>query len=459
MTENNNFRTKTATIDEYGKRKWVFAKLPKGKLTNYRRTLGFILFSFFLAAPHIKVHGEPLMLLGFAERKFILFGSLFWPQDSYILAILMLTIMVFLILFTVIYGRIFCGWLCPQTVFLEFIFRPIEHLIDGNVNQQRKLKAQKWGFSKIFKRVLKYSIFALIAFIIVNTLFSWVLSFDGLIKMYKEPFHLNIISFIFMGILTSFILFVYGWFREQVCSLMCPYGRLQGALLDDNSIVVSYDYVRGEPRGRNADPNSGDCIDCKSCVNVCPTGIDIRNGLQLECVNCTACIDTCNDVMKRMNKPSGLIRLASENQISKKLPFKINTRIIAYTSVLFILVGFFSFLLLGRTDVETTILRTPGMTYQEVGTDSTSNLYNIKIVNKTHNDLPVNIRLLSHKGEIKMIKNTPIVPDNELIENIFFVILPNTEIKNEKEMLNIGIFNEDNFIDKIEVSFVGKPKD
>ncbi len=450
---NAHFRTNLATIDAEGKRNWIFARKPKGKLYNYRRLVGYTILLFFLLVPHVKIGEHPFMLINVFERKFILFGTIFWPQDTYIMAVAMLSLFVFFILFTVIYGRIWCGWACPQTIFMELVFRPIEYVILGSARKQRKFKDQEWNFEKIFKTGITKLIFLAISFLIINTLFAWVIGVPDLLKMYSSPMSDSAGGWIAMFIMTGFFFFIYNWFREQACTILCPYGRLQGVLLDNNSIVISYDYIRGEPRESKT---TGDCINCRSCVDVCPTGIDIRNGTQLECINCSACVDACNDVMTGIKKPKGLIRYASENQIALKQPFRFNFRMGAYSIVLIGLLSFFTSLLVNRPDIETTILRTPGLLAQEVGTDSISNLYNLKIVNKTYETIPVKLKLLSHKGEIRMIKDKGFVPGGNLMEDVFFVVLSRNTTIQMNENITIGVYSEDTKIEEIKLNFVSK---
>ncbi|NPA44061.1 MAG: cytochrome c oxidase accessory protein CcoG, partial [Chlorobi bacterium] len=429
------YRDKLATIDEEGKRLWIFAKKPKGKLYNYRQIFGYSLLAFLFIVPFIKVNGEPLMLFNVIERKFIIFGVIFWPQDSFLFYLMMLSTILFIILFTVVYGRLFCGWACPQTIFLELVFRKIEWLIDGNPTQQKKLKAQKWNLNKIFKRTLKHTIFWLISFAIVLALLSFILGVETVIQFVTHPFPEHTTGFIALLVFTSVFYFIYAWFREQVCTIMCPYGRLQGVLLDSNSIIVSYDYLRGEPRGvakkgnKETQEKLGDCIDCKQCVQVCPTGIDIRNGTQLECVNCTACIDACNATMTRIGKPKGLIRFASENGIKNGQKLKLTPRNIAYSVVLVIIVMFLTTLLLTRPDIETNILRDKNFMYQEQGDTAISNIYNVRILNKTHKAMDLTVKLVNIDGELKFFGDDLHIESGEKTEPKMIVYIPKDKIK------------------------------
>jgi cytochrome c oxidase accessory protein FixG len=455
-----SFRDSIATVNREGNREYVYPKKPKGKLHNYRLIVSWILLGFFFGMPFVKMDGEPLFLIDVINRKFILFGQIFWPQDTYIFAVMMLTLIVFIVVFTVSLGRLWCGWACPQTIFLEMVFRKIEYWIEGDAPKQRKLARGPLTFEKFWKRLVKYTIFVALAHLIALTLYAWVIGLDGLIGLLGEPVSENSGAIIGLLVLTGFLLFIYSWFREQVCLILCPYGRLQGVLLDKNSIIVAYDYIRGEKRGplkkgeNRAEVGKGDCVDCLSCVHVCPTAIDIRNGTQLECVNCTACIDACNQTMKRVGLPKGLIRFDSERGISTGTKLRLNGRLIAYIAVLVLLFGFLNFLLFSRADVEATILRTPGMLYQEQDNNEISNLYNIKILNKRRIDFPINIKLLSPEGRILIPAGDLLVRGASSTEGVFFVYLDRDQVGGHMPIL-IGVYTEDKLIEKIKLTFVG----
>ena len=458
--QETTFRDRPTTFSKEGKRLWLFPKMPKGKLYSIRRIIAWALLAFFYLAPFLKLKGEPLIFLNFLERKFILFGNTFYPQDFYLLVIAVITLIVFIVLFTVIYGRIFCGWVCPQTVFLEFLYRPIEYLIDGNHEKQRELAEQEMDAIKALKRILKHSIYLLISFFTILTFVSYVTGTAKLGEMIDGWPVQN--SGLLMGVLafTGIHYFVFAWFREQVCTMVCPYGRLQGVMLDVNTILVAYDYKRGEPR-RSAEHKrenlgkQGDCINCYSCVAVCPTGIDIRNGTQLECINCTACIDACNSVMKRIKKPSGLIRFASEKSISDGEKVKFNARIIAYSVVLAALLILISYLFMVRGDVETTIIRSQGTMFQEYGPDHYSNLYNLQMVNKTNSTVRIELKLLSPDGEIILMGDSLKAVKGEVAQRNLLIVLKKEEVKSSNSHLEIGVYEAGKLIDKISSTFVG----
>lgn len=464
MKKNTNFdesfRDRISTVNREGKREYVFPKMPQGKLHTYRLIVSWFLLAVFFLMPFVRVNSEPYFLIDVISRRFILFGQIFWPQDTYLFAIMMLTMVVFIVVFTVALGRLWCGWACPQTIFMEMVFRKIEYLIEGNASQQRKLKKQGWNFEKIWKRVLKYIIFLVLSLAISATLFAWVIGTDKLFAMFGEPFPENRAALIAMFLLAGFFLFVYSWFREQVCVILCPYGRLQSVLLDSNTILVAYDYNRGEPRGNykkdedRGEAGKGDCIDCKACVEVCPTAIDIRNGTQLECVNCTACIDVCNHTMERIGKPKGLIRFDSENGISTGSKIKLNGRLIAYISVLTALMIFLSVLIFSRSDVETTILRTPGLLFQKQPNGQISNLYNIKVVNKKREKFTLDVRLIFPKGKVMMPSGEMMVKEAASTEGVFLVYIDEKDV-NGKIPITLGVYSGEKLIEEIEVTFVG----
>jgi len=446
-----SFRDRPINMNEKGGRKWIYAKKPKGKWYRRRTVFSWFVLLFFILVPFIRVNGYPLVLLDIASRKFILFGAIFWAQDTFILSLLMLSFVLFIVLFTVTFGRLWCGWACPQTIFLEMVFRKIEYLIEGDFRKRHKLDNGPWNAEKIFKKVSKHAVFIAISIAMTNTFLLWFIGTEKWFILISEPIADNFSSFIVMLVVSGFFYWVYSFFREQICTMVCPYGRMQGVLLDSKSIVVSYDYFRGEPRGAKTD---GDCIDCRQCISVCPTGIDIRNGTQLECINCTACIDQCNIVMKNTGKDPGLIRFDSESGIQHGHKTIWNARNKAYSVVLLILFSFFIYTLLSRPDIETTILRTPGLLYQENNDNTISNVYNIKIVNKTHENMPLEIRLISQEGDIKMAGSTMDVKDQAMFESTFILFIERGDLESDNTEVEFGIYSNGELIETYKTSFV-----
>lgn len=459
-TDDTSFRDRVATVDAKGKRKWVFAQKPKGRYYRARTIVSWIFFLLFLLLPFIYVKGRPFFLFNIPKGKFIIFGQVFWPHDFFVFAIGMVTFIVFIVLFTAAFGRLFCGWVCPQTNFMEMAFRKIEYLIDGDAPAQKLLKNAPWTVTKIRKRVIKHGIFFLLSFIIANYFLAYIIGVKELWQIINAPLNEHIGGFMALTIFSFVFYAVYAFFREQACTVVCPYGRLQGVLLDRNSMLVAYDYKRGEPRGKfnkKTERTLGDCIDCHQCVKVCPTGIDIRNGTQLECVNCTACIDACDNIMDNIGKPRGLIRYASENGIANHERLHYTTRMKMYTLLLVLLVGILTTLLVTRTEFEATVMRAPGLLYQEIAKDSVSNLYNIKIANKSIKDIPVTIQLEGLPGRVQVIGSTGMVHVKEeaIGSGSFFVILPKNAIKVPKSKILLGVYDNGKKIDEVKTNFLG----
>jgi cytochrome c oxidase accessory protein FixG len=348
---------------------------------------------------------------------------------------------------------------------MEMVFRRIEYWIDGDRGAQIKLDRQPWNAEKIKKRALKWTLFFIISFLIANVFLAYLIGSDKLIAYITDGPLLHLSTMVSLLIFTAVFFWVFAWFREQVCIIACPYGRMQGVLLDNKSIIVAYDHKRGEAdNGRkkwrkNEDREAlghGDCIDCFQCVNVCPTGIDIRNGTQLECVNCTACIDECDTIMEKVNLPKGLIRYASEDEITKKEKFKFSPRLKGYSAVLLILIGVLAGMLFLRNDLEANILRLPGQLYEHKEGDIISNVYTYKLINKTTAVVPdVNFRLLSHKGIVKLVRTKNFtVPAQDLAEGTLFIEIDNAAVKSDKEKVKVGVYSGDKLIETTLCAFM-----
>ena len=463
VVEAETFRDSVGTMEQSGKRKWVFPKKPAGKYTNYRTLVAVVLLALFFGLPFVKINGNPFLLLNILDRQFFILGQPFFPQDFFILALGAITSIVFIILFTVVFGRIFCGWICPQTIFLEMIFRKVDYLIEGDRNKQMKLDRQEWDAEKIWKRSLKYFVFVVISLIITHFMYMYIVG-------YKEVFHImqqgpfeNFSSFMVMIIFTASFYFTFAWFREQVCTLVCPYGRLQGVLIDKQTINVYYDFKRGENRSKwrkgedRAAEGKGDCIDCNQCVVVCPTGIDIRDGQQLECVNCTACIDACDEVMVKVGLPKGLIRYATEDEIEKEVPFTFTNKMKAYTAVLLLMVGFLGFLLSNRGAMEAKFIKPAGSTFF-VRNGNITNIYNYTFLNKSTKDQIVTIKVIEPEhGKITLSgEESILLKKDQITKGTVNLSFPEKEIKLSKQKVKIGVYDaKGELMDSFETSFEG----
>ncbi len=453
-----SFRDHVSHIDQEGHRVFFHPKKPQGRLYTLRSYISYVYLFLFFLTPFIRIEGKPLFLLDILERKYILFGVQFWPQDFFIFVVGMLAFIVFIALFTVIFGRVFCGWICPQTIFMEMVFRKIEYWIEGDTAQQKALNKLPWNAEKLRKKGIKLTLFLLFSFIVGNTFLSYIIGTDHLWMIIHEPLQNHIGGFTLMLIFTGVFMFVYTWFREQVCLVVCPYGRMQGVLLDQKSIVVTYDHVRGEPRHKahkGERKGEGDCIDCSECVRVCPTGIDIRNGTQLECVNCTACIDACNHIMESVQLPKGLIRYDSEEGISSQKPWKVTPRVIGYSIILLLIVGLEITLLATRSDIGMSVIRARGSLFQIDKDGHITNLYNIKFINKTSKEIPIELRLKDHEGMIRWIgkESVQLSPEETKDEEFFLAVKPE-EVSTQKNKWKLECWSHGQKLGTENITFI-----
>lgn len=460
----SNFRDHIPTADQSGRRLWMYPRKTKGKLTTARTWVNAVLLLILFAGPFIRIDGLPLLQMDILNRKFVIFGQIFWPQDLFILAVAMVTALVMLVLFTAVYGRIWCGWLCPQTVLMEGVFRKIEWWIEGDAFDQKQLDKAPWTAGKVAKKALKHVVFLAVSFIVGNWLLMYIIGSDPWIKLVTDNPLNHLTGLTAMVLFTLLFYGIFARFREQACTFICPYGRFQSVLLDENTIVVAYDHKRGEKRGsflrstpleqRRAE-GKGDCVDCKLCVQVCPTGIDIRNGTQMECVNCTACIDACNSVMHRVGFAPGLIRYASETNIQRGEKLRITPRLAIYTVVLLLLSTLLTYLLVSRSPVEANILRSPGTLYQTMPNGDISNLYLMKLFNKTNRDIPVELRLESHEGRVTIAGGNLTVPAEKMQQSAVIVELPPSALPASSTPIVIGLYADGERIATTKTRFMG----
>lgn len=497
------FRDRIGTIREDGKRKWVYPKKPSGRFYKSREFVAVALLALLFSGPFIKMNGQPILLLNLLERKFIFFGMAFWPADFHLVVLAALSLVVFVILFTAVFGRVWCGWACPQTIFMEMVFRKIEYWIEGDFTAQMKLDAAPWTAEKVLKKGTKHAIFFGLSFIIANWFLMYVIGKDALWDIVTDPPKEHLAGLTAITIFSGVFYGVFARFREQVCHFACPYGRFQSVLVDPFTLAVSYDFKRGEPRGvgkpekrRREKPAAistnavvavepmpvaavatdfdviavaknggsmpsssekfGDCIDCKQCVKVCPAGIDIRNGIQLECIQCTACIDACDDVMDKIGKPRGLVRYSSFEAINSGRKFRFNGRMAFYSTVLTLLLALFFTLLAMRSPTESILLRAPGTMFQTLPDGSYSNIYTAKIINKTFDLMPLDIRVIEPaNGVIMPINKLDHIEPQTVLEGRFIVKLPEEAVKGNRTDIIFGVFVNGEQVETVKSTFIG----
>lgn len=456
------FRNELASVHKDGRRKWVYARRPSGPLYRARTVLSWFLLGFLFLAPFVKVNGQPLILLNLLERRFVVLGLVFWPQDFYLVVFLALSLAVTIVLSSAAVGRVWCGWLCPQTVFLEMLFRKIEYLIDGSAARQLRRDKTPFALATLWRRGFKHGVFFGLSFVIANVFLAYIIGADALWTIVTDPPRQHLTGLTAITIFSLLFYGVFARFREQACTLACPYGRLMSAFIDTHTITVTYDWKRGEPRGHRmhgAAPGAtplGDCVDCGQCVTVCPTGVDIRNGIQLECVNCTACMDACNHVMRRLGRPTGLIRLTSHEAIRSGRATWWTARVKAYAAVWAVLVATTVALFAMRRDLDVLILRQPGTVYATLNSGIVANFYNVQVINRTNRARGLEYRVVRPAGAtITALGPIDAAAPHGVIESRLLVKLPPQSLTGPATPVEFEVRSEGRVIDVIESSFLG----
>ena len=453
------FRNELASVHKDGRRKWVYARQPSGRYYRARTVLSWFLLAFLLSAPFIRVNGQPLVLLGFLERKFVLFGLSFPPQDFYLVVVIALTMLVTLALSTTVVGRVWCGWLCPQTVFMEMLFRKIEYAIEGSASQQLRrdksaLSGQAWA-----RRLLKHAIFFTLSFVIANVFLAYIIGAGALWTIVTDPPSQHLTGLIAIIVFSLTFYAVFARFREQACTLACPYGRVMSALIDSHTLTVTYNSRRGEPRGHlrvAGEAALGDCVDCAQCVTVCPTGIDIRNGIQLECINCTACVDACDDVMAKLGREPGLISITSNEAILNGTRHWLTARVKAYAAVWIVLTATAVTLVASRPALDVLILRQPGTLFVPAGDDVVANFYTVQVINRTNATHTLEYRVLSPPGaQVDAPGPVYTVEPYGLIESRLLVRMPVTALTGPSTTLRLEVRADGKALETIDSTFLG----
>lgn len=449
-----------STLNEDGTRRWIRPRLSPGQFLKARRILGWVLIVFFVSAPLLRLNGQPLIFLDVTQRRFHLFGGTFLPTDSFLLMLLMMSIFLTIFWLTALFGRVWCGWGCPQTVYMEFLFRPLERLFEGGPTQQRAIDA-KGGLNP--RRLAKNLTFLLVAFLLANVFLAYFVSYEMLLKWVTQPPWVHPGGFGVVAVTTGLVFFDFAYFREQMCTVVCPYARLQSGLLDRHSLIIGYDTLRGEARKKAAKrtegDGSGDCIDCQACVVTCPTGIDIREGLQLECVACAQCVDACDSIMTKIGKPTGLIRYSSQESLeTKSKPKKLRGRTLVYPVIITVLLGTMAFMINTKADADVTVLRGLAAPFVEDG-DTVRNQLRIKVVNRADVDRAFTIRVPGiEAGQLLAPQNPLPVAAGHDATTAAFITLPRGAFKGGQRPITIEVDDGQGFKEELQFLLLG-PKE
>jgi cytochrome c oxidase accessory protein FixG len=467
LNDLTDFRDHLVTADAEGHRKWLYPKRPCGRFYRARTWLAWLLLAVMFGGPFVKINGNPLLMINVIERKFSVLGVIFWPQDNLVFALGFLLFLMGIAIFTAAFGRLWCGWTCPQIVLMEMVFRKIEYFIEGDGPEQKLLSHARWTIKKFGKKAAKHAIFLALSFVIGNTLLAYIIGANALQQIVTSDPRDHLAGLAFMVLFTLLFYGIFARFREQACTFICPYGRLQSTLVDENTIVIAYDYKRGEQRGhvhrgetldQRTARGGGDCVDCFNCVTVCPTGIDIRNGTQMECVNCAACIDACDEVMEKIGRPRGLIRYASLNGIEKGERLRLTPRIIGYCAILAALCGGLGALLLTRSPVDATLLRAPGALFEQTPEGKIGNLYLLKLTNKTQTTMPLELKLDNIEGTLTVLGGQLALPAEKQTEaSVLIEIAPN-KLASGRTPVVVGLYSAGKQLSRLETTFLGPRK-
>jgi cytochrome c oxidase accessory protein FixG len=450
------------TLNVDGTRRWIRPKPAHGKFLRRRRTTAYTLMLVFLLIPYIRMRGKPLVLLDLPHREFTLLGTTFLPTDTLLFMLLLMSILITVFLLTALFGRVWCGWGCPQTVYMEFLFRPIERWLEGGRSGSLRLDSLGLRGQLQPRRLAKYAIYFALALVLAHTFLAYFVGVDQLAVWVRRSPVQHPTSFALMALTTSAIMFDFSFFREQTCLVACPYGRWQSALLDRQSLIVAYDRNRGEPRakGRVRPVGAGDCIDCGACVTTCPTGIDIRDGLQMECIHCTQCADACDEIMRRVDRPQGLIRYSSRAALEGERVHKLRPRVVLYPLALAGSFGGFLFALGTKAPADVTVLRGMGQPYAIEADGRVANQVRIKIANRSRADHRYTIRVdgIAEGSMIAPMNPLPVAAGQTEIASLF-VLLPPRAFHGGEHRVRFIIADGGGFVDTVSYELVGPERD
>lgn len=444
-----------STLEKDGSRRWLNPRLSGGNFLHKRRIVAYALILIFTLTPYLRLNGKPLVLLDVIHRQFTLFGYTFLPTDTILLALFIVAMIVGVFLMTALFGRVWCGWACPQTVYMEFVYRPIERLFEGTKGRGGKPRGPVAGWRK----PAKFGVYLLVSMFLAHTFLAYFVGIESLVKwMTHSPFE-HPVAFMVMASTTGLMLFDFGFFREQTCIIACPYGRLQSVMLDRQSLIVTYDTERGEPRGKKRKgegSESGDCVDCHLCVETCPTGIDIREGLQMECIGCAQCVDACAPVMAKLGREAGLIRYSTQAAMEGEKPKPIRPRVLFYPAIMVLVLTLFLVLLGTKKSADVLLLRNLGNPFSVMDDGHIANSMRIKITNRT--DAPASYTIQPADDRISRIELAenplPIGPGESRSEGVL-VVAPRSVFLTGSLNVQLHVSDGDSFEQQIACRLLG----
>lgn len=457
-----------STLTAEGKRRWVYPTRSKGRFDRRRLIVAWVLIALFVGLPLIKINGKPAILLHLATREFTFFGTTFYPTDTFLLLLILVGSVFSIILLTALLGRVWCGWGCPQTVYLEYVFRPIERWIEGPEHVRKRRNEGPWTFEKMWRKSARFGIYLIISLGLAHVFLAYFVGWDDLSSwLTRSPLE-HSGSFFTMAFTTGLILFDFGYFREQMCTITCPYARMQSVLLDSDSLIVSYDPSRGEPRARRGKkklaleaageiPAQGDCIDCAACVRTCPTGIDIRDGLQMECIACTQCVDACDVIMDNIGKPRGLIRYTSENEIAGKRARNFRPRTVIYLTIFAAIVVVLGALLATRSSFDINVGRVTGAPFVELPDGKIANRLRLRVRNQTGQPVAYTVAVQDPaNAEVQFVGVSPVeLEPGEMKRTEVFVLLPAAELPDGRRQTTLRFDFGDGVSETAEYTLLG----